>query len=235
MASTLAYVLHTRPWRETSLLVDALTQEFGRVCLIAKGAKRPHSALRGFLEPFIPVAVQFSGKSSLKNLTHAQWIQAAVPLPAAHAMSGWYLSELCLRGTVEDDPNPALFAAYDAAIRSLAGAGALDDTQNVLRQFEHQFLQAQGLWPAAPDDLNPSFYYTLNDSQGWHVATLSNAPWCLSGAHIAQLALGRLDTRPMAAEDKLSLRLAMRAMMARALPDQALNTRAVWLELEQLK
>jgi DNA repair protein RecO (recombination protein O) len=232
VASTLAYVLHTRPWRETSLLVDALTQDFGRVSLIAKGAKRPHSTLRGLLEPFIPVAVQFSGKSSMKNLTHVHWVQAAIPMPAAQAMPGWYLSELCLRGTAEDDPNPALFAAYDAAVQALMGLGAQDDAQRVLRQFEYQYLQALGLWPAPPAALDAALYYTLSEAEGWRVATLDNAAWCLSGAQIVQLGAGQLNQN---ANDKLALRLAMRAMLARALPGKALNTRAVWLELDQLK
>ncbi len=233
MASTLAYVLHTRPWRETSLLVDALTQDFGRVSFSAKGATRPHSTMRGLLEPFIPLAVQFSGKSSMKNLTHVHWVQAAVPLPAAHAMPGWYLSELCLRGTAEDDPSPALFAAYDAAVQSLMGLSEQDDAQRVLRQFEHHFLQALGHWPAAPTDLDTTLYYTLSETQGWRVATLDNADWCLSGAQIVQLGAGQLLHHQVG--DKLALRLAMRAMLSRALPGKALNTRAVWLELDQLK
>jgi DNA repair protein RecO (recombination protein O) len=231
VASTLAYVLHTRPWRETSLLVDALTQDFGRISLIAKGAKRPHSNLRGLLEPFVPLAVQYSGRGELNNLTHVHWVQAAQPMPAAHIMAGWYLSELCLRGTAENDPNIGLFESYDAAIQALIGLGAHADSQAVLRQFEYQFLRVMGLWPELPAQFDAALYYTLSESQGWRVATNDNADWCLSGTHIVQLTQGGLQLQAL---DKQSLRLAMRAMLMRALPNKTLNTRMVWLELEQL-
>ena len=80
MTITLAYVLHTRPWRETSLLIDGLTQDQGRVSFIAKGAKRPHSPLRGILEPFTMLQIYSSGKSGLRNLTQAHWLEAPLPM-----------------------------------------------------------------------------------------------------------------------------------------------------------
>ncbi len=237
MASTLAYVLHTRPWRETSLLVDAISQDFGRIALIAKGAKRPHSPLRGLLEPFTPVALQFTGKVGIKNLTQAHWVQALNPVHAAHAIPAWYLSELCLRTLGEDDPQPAVFTAYDAAMQALAALPAEHDSQAILRQFEYRLLLALGLWPdnridAAGRALAPTQYYTVDEGTGWVMAQPSAADWCLLGAQI--LDLTQSNTIATTAADKLSFRLAMRAMLARALHGKVLSTREVWKQLDAI-
>jgi DNA repair protein RecO (recombination protein O) len=245
MAQTLAYILHTRPWRETSLLVDVLSQDFGRIALIAKGAKRSHSPLRGLLEPFAPVSIQFSGKLGIKNLTHAHWVQALNPLHPAHAMQAWYLSELCLRALGEDDPQPAVFSAYDAAIKALIALPESKDTQTILRQFEVQLLIALGLWPDARQDaagqaLQADSLYTLDEGAGWLFSPAkiaSNGAWTLSGAQIHALASNTSATMTSIGEDKLSLqtvRIALRALLARALHGKVLSTREVWKELDAI-
>ncbi len=237
MASTLAYVLHTRAWRETSLLVDALSQDFGRIALIAKGAKRPHSPLRGLLEPFTPVALQFTGKLGIKNLTQAHWVQALNPVHASHAIPAWYLSELCLRTLGEDDPQPAVFAAYDAAMQALVALPADADTQAILRQFEYQLLLALGLWPDSKTDgigqaLQPAGDYTLDEAIGWRAVAQGAGDWHLQGQSIIDLA--QASPTVIAPADKLSFRQAMRAMLARALHGKVLSTREVWKQLDAL-
>jgi DNA repair protein RecO (recombination protein O) len=237
VASTLAYILHTRPWRETSLLVDALSQDFGRIALIAKGAKRPHSPLRGLLEPFTPVALQFTGKLGIKNLTHAHWVQALNPVHPAHAIPAWYLSELCLRTLGEDDPQPAVFKAYDAAMQALLALPSEKDSQAILRQFEVQLLRALGLWPdsrmdAAGKPLQPTLHYTLDDATGWREAAQGAADWRLQGATIIDLS--QVNPALPLNTDKLSLRVAMRAMLARALDGKVLSTREVWKQLDAI-
>jgi DNA repair protein RecO (recombination protein O) len=245
MAQTLAYILHTRPWRETSLLVDVLSQDFGRIALIAKGAKRPHSPLRGLLEPFAPVSIQFSGKLGIKNLTHAHWVQALNPIHPAHAMQAWYLSELCLRALGEDDPQPAVFAAYDAAMKALIALPESKDTQTILRQFEVQLLIALGLWPDASQDaagqaLQAHMRYTLDEATGWTLTpdyAANNEVWTLSGAQIHALVSNANTSIANIGEDKLSLqtvRIALRALLARALHGKVLSTREVWKELDAI-
>jgi DNA repair protein RecO (recombination protein O) len=245
--------LHTRPWRETSLLVDALTQDFGRVAFIAKGAKRPHSPLRGLLEPFCPVSIQFSGKLGIKNLTHAHWIQALHLLHPAHTMQGWYLSELCLRTMGEDDPQPAVFAAYGAAIKAMVALPPEHDAQSVLRPFEFALLQALGLWPDARADalgqpLLAQTAYTLDEATGWKAVLANDAPWQITGAQIVALAHTPLNPGQNQGSDQApdqapvqdprlthALRSAMRAMLARALDGKTLSTREVWKTLDALE
>jgi DNA repair protein RecO (recombination protein O) len=245
MAQTLAYILHTRAWRETSLLVDALTQDFGRVAFIAKGAKRPHSPLRGLLEPFTPVSIQFTGKLGIKNLTHAHWVQSLAVLHPAHSIQAWYLSELCLRSLGEDDPQPALYTAYDNAMRSLIALPPERDTQTILRHFEVRLLMALGLWPDASADatgqpLSVDPHYTLDEGAGWALCQPSKAAWSLTGAQIFKLtnASNTNADYTNAAEDKLSLqtvRIALRALLASALHGKVLSTREVWKELDTIQ
>lgn len=68
-----AFVLHTYPWRETSLIVEFFTRDYGRIPLVARGAKRPMSQYCGLLNPFCPLAVSYSGKGEVKNLTRCEW------------------------------------------------------------------------------------------------------------------------------------------------------------------
>lgn len=237
MATTLAYVLHTRPWRETSLLVDALSQDFGRIALIAKGAKRPHSPLRGLLESFTPVALQFTGKLGVKNLTQAHWVQALNPVHPSHAIPAWYVSELCMRTLGEDDPQPSVFTAYDAAMQALARLPAEQDSQAILRQFEYQLLMSLGLWPdstqdAAGNPMQMTLFYTLDRAAGWRVVDQGVSDWCLQGAVVQDLVLHNLIATSSA--DKLSLRMAMRAMLADALHGAVLSSREVWKEIDAI-
>jgi DNA repair protein RecO (recombination protein O) len=244
MASTIAYILHTRPWRETSLLLDVLSQDFGRIQLIAKGAKRPHSLLRGLLEPFTAVRIHFTGKLGLKQLTQAHWIQALNPIHPSHTLPAWYLSELCFHTLGEDDPAPMVFAAYHRAIQSLTCLEFSDDAQVILRQFEYQLLLALGLWPDARLDaqgspLQRNALYTLSEECAWYETTENQAPWCLHGSQLLSLAgivpNDASDFDPIPRHNaKTSLRLAMRVMLMRALHGKPLLTRRVWQTLEAI-
>ncbi|HSY26047.1 MAG TPA: DNA repair protein RecO, partial [Burkholderiaceae bacterium] len=74
------FVLHSYPYKETSLIVDVFSRDYGRIALVAKGAKRPHSKLRGVLQTFQPLSVSWSGKSEIRTLTAAEWVGGLLPL-----------------------------------------------------------------------------------------------------------------------------------------------------------
>lgn len=143
-----AYVLHARPWRETSLLLDVLTLEHGRLALVAKGARRPGSQLRPVLLTFQPLVLGWSGAGEVRTLTRADWA-GGVPLLQGRALwCGYYLNELVLRLLAREDPHREVFLAYDAAVRTLSAGEALSP---VLRRFELAFLTALGYglcWPS---------------------------------------------------------------------------------------
>jgi len=114
-----AYVLHSYPYRETSLIQQVWPEKHGRVGLVAKRAKRPRSPARSVLVPFQALAVSWFGRGELRTLKTAEAAAPATPLGGASLMSAFYLNELLLKLTHRDDPHENLFAAYDTAITEL--------------------------------------------------------------------------------------------------------------------
>ena len=110
-----AFVLHTYAYRETSLVVEALTAEFGRVAMVARGAKRPRSELRGLLQGFQPLLMSWSGQNELKTLLKAEWRGGLPRVGGSALLCGFYLNELLLKLLAREDPHPRLFATYEAA------------------------------------------------------------------------------------------------------------------------
>lgn len=136
-----AWVLHTLPFRETSLLVDAFTAEHGRISLAARGARRPASALRGMLLPFQKVSLSWFGKGEVKTLHGAEWLSLAPGLGGRALICGFYLNELLTRLLPREDPHPGLYAAYESALVRLPLAARVDA---VLRPFELALLADLG-------------------------------------------------------------------------------------------
>src|SRR3982750_4034943 len=91
------YVLHTYPYKETSLIVEVFARRFGRVALLARGARRPRSAMRGVLLSFQALSLSWSASAELGNLIAAEWAAALRPLRGRGLMGGFYLNELLLR------------------------------------------------------------------------------------------------------------------------------------------
>lgn len=146
------FVLHSYPYKETSLVVDALTRHHGRVALVARGAKRPRSALRGILLAFQPVTLAWSGGrpravthdrsgGDLRTLTKAEWMGGVHPLRGDALLSGFYLNELILKLLARDDAHEALFDSYLEAVTALAEGHALEP---ILRKFEVALLREAG-------------------------------------------------------------------------------------------
>jgi len=137
-----AFVLHSYPYKETSLIVELLTRDFGRVALIAKGAKRPHSQLRGVLQTFQPLSVSWTGKNELRTLTDADWVGGMLPLEKTALLCGFYLNELMVKLLARDDAHPALFDHYVSTLNQLAHA---EPAPIVLRKFETALLKETGV------------------------------------------------------------------------------------------
>ncbi|MHB8166882.1 MAG: DNA repair protein RecO, partial [Sulfuricella sp.] len=116
----LAYVLHTYPYRETSLIVEVFSRDFGRLPLMARGARRPKSAVRGLLLSFQPLSLSWFGKAELRTLHSAEW-QGGQPLLQGTALiCGFYLNELLLKLLHRDDPHEQLFLYYQETLQELA-------------------------------------------------------------------------------------------------------------------
>lgn len=136
-----AFVLHSYPFRETSLVIEAFTRNSGRVALVARGARRPKSALRGVLRSFQPLLLSWSGKAELRTLHKAEWHGAYTPLTGLALICGFYLNELLLKFLARDDPHERLFAVYQETVNALADTG---ESAATLRRFEKHLLRELG-------------------------------------------------------------------------------------------
>jgi len=138
-----AYILHSRPYRDSSALLEVLTAEYGRMSLVARGSRRrARGGSRGaLLQPFIPLLLSFSGRGELKTLTGTEAVGQAARLRGDRMFSGMYVNELLVRLLHRHDPHPRLFALYGETLDSLQGNAVLDD---VLRRFELSLLEELG-------------------------------------------------------------------------------------------
>lgn len=147
---TPGYVLHGLAWRETSLILEVFSREEGRLGVVARGARRPRSALRGLLQPFQPLLVRYSAKGELRTLLSAEWRAGLPPLGGESLLAGFYLNELVMRLVPRQDPHPSLYDAYEQALQALsagAGGSGLSLIEAVLRQFECRLLREMGVAP----------------------------------------------------------------------------------------
>lgn len=141
-----AYVLHRYDWSESSLILEVFTRHYGRIALVARGAKKPSSSFRPILLPLQPLHIAFGGDAEIRNLKSAEW-QGGHVMPTGDALlSGYYLNELLMRLLARDDPHSILFDAYSATVQLLASQ-TIDTLQLALRAFELRLLRDIGLLP----------------------------------------------------------------------------------------
>jgi DNA repair protein RecO (recombination protein O) len=136
-----AWLLHSRPFRDTSVLLDFLTPELGRVSAIARGARGPRSKHRALLQPFQPLSISLSGRTELLNLRDVEAAAPALALTGEHLFAALYVNELMVRLLRGHEPEATLFSLYGSA---LSGLGARAELQPLLRDFELRVLDALG-------------------------------------------------------------------------------------------
>lgn len=114
-----AFVLHSRPFRETSLLVDLLTMNFGRLTVVARGARSAKSKFRGILSPFLPLLVSFSGKTELRTLQQAEMDGGSYTFSPKVLLSGLYLNELLTKLLPIHESYSEVYQAYQTTLAAL--------------------------------------------------------------------------------------------------------------------
>ncbi len=187
-----AFVLHRYDWSESSLILEVFTRHHGRVALAAKGAKRPHSALRPVLLPMQPLHVSFSGESEVRTLKTAEWVGGQA-MPSGRALlTGYYVNELVLRLLAREDPHEMLFDHYAEMVKTV-GVEAGPALQASLRAFELSLLKEIGLLPALDiqtstnEALQAQMFYRMMPESGLREAQDPNDGSLLSGAQWLQL------------------------------------------------
>lgn len=222
-----AYLLHRRPWRESSLIVDFFVREHGRVALIAKGARRPKSTLRGVLQPFSLLSISFSQRSELGTLTAAEMVRNPAVPQGDSLFSAYYLNELILRLLERNDPFGDLFEHYSDTISSLSAG---DKPAPILRVFEKRLLHALGYGLELRRDvqsgqsLDPAATYEYRLEQG-PVVTAEGSSGSLDFPGHSLIALADESlTDPGSLQDARRL---LSAALDLYLGDRPLNTRKV--------
>ena len=227
------FVLHSYPYKETSLIVDVLSRDHGRIALIAKGAKRPHSKLRGVLQTFQPLSVGWSGKSEMRTLTSAEWVGGLPPLEKSALLCGFYLNELLVKLLARDDPHAALFDHYTAALNQLAHD---EPAPIVLRKFECALLKETGVatdfgaCTSTGQAVDLQQIYVVDPEHGPRIARISDRWPTVSGKTL-------LDMERQDYSDPATLtqsKILMRFLLAHHLGGMPLNTRQILIDLLQL-
>ena len=226
------FILHTTPFKETSVVAEVFTRAHGRVALIARGARRPASALRGLMQPFTPLLLSWFGKSELKTLHAAEW-QGGLLAPQGRAlMCGFYLNELLLRLLARGDAHEAL---YDRYVDTLAQLSANDDLERILRRFEKTLLAEIGYGATFDVDadsgapVEAGLRYVYQPERGARRAAGQEGV-AVSGQTLIDLTADRLDSARTLAEAKA----VMRTLINHTLGAKPLYTRQLLRELTDL-
>lgn len=229
------FVLHTYPFKETSLVVELFTREFGRISAVAKGARRPRSAMRGMLQSFQPLLGAWSGKLELKTLHSLEWYAGLLMLQGEALMCGFYLNELLLRLLPREDPHEALFDEYAQTLISLSVTG--NDSANILRRFELRLLQSLGY--AVPLTHNIKNEMVLSEMQYYYVPEICPVTVRhdyqengvqLSGKTLIDMAQDDYSDIQTQQQSKYLMRL----LVAHYLGDKPLHTRQLLMDLQDL-
>ena len=248
----LAYILHSYPYSETSLILDIFSREHGRLPLLARGARRPRSALRGVLQAFQPLELGWFGGGEVRTLAKAEWVGGMPLLGGTALMLGYYLNELLLKLLPRDDAHAALFDRYAQTLQMLsagpgrAGKPGESATSGVappahLRQFEKNLLGELGYGlllehdalSGAPIEPDRFYHYRLErgpvevfaDDEGTGPAAHS-----IRGKTLLDLARDEYSDARTLAESKLLMRM----LINHHLSGQPLQSRRVFVELQEL-
>ena len=230
------YVLHQRPFRDSSLIVEIFTRDHGRLTVFAHGARglRPRF---GMLQPFRPLLLSWSGRGEAPSLVAAERADAPATglpdagapagLPAARLMSGFYLNELLLKLLTRDDPHAGLFDLYETTLGALAVSA---EVEAPLRLFETRLLQfvGYGLNLAAEADTGrpvraEAHYHYRPGVHGFVIAEPAS-PGAIAGSVLHGLAAGEV---PRGEEPQRQARALMRAALDHCLEGRELVTRTV--------
>lgn len=225
------FVLHSYPYRETSLIVEVFSRDYGRVGLVAKGARRPMSQLRGVLMAFQPLLIDWSGGGEMKTLVRAEW-QGGQPLLSGQALlCAYYANELLMRLLPREDAHPALHQAYGEALRALA---ANESQEVVLRRFELALLQELGYGLSLDMEqdgtpVRPDAFYTYIIERGVVQVDdeVADDAVTVSGHTLIDMTQGNFRNPETLAQSKIL----MRRLIQYYLGGQVLQSRRVFTEL----
>ncbi|CAL7961060.1 DNA repair protein RecO [Gammaproteobacteria bacterium] len=223
-----AFVLHSRPYRDTSLLVELLTAEHGRLTVLARGVRSQRSRSHGLLAPFSPLLVSFSGKTDLQTLQQVEANGLSYKLGGNMLLSGFYLNELLIRLLQQHEPHPNVYQAYQHTLTVLTGT---TQPEPALRLFEKYLLVDLGYGLQLDRTIDnelvlPSEKYVFEFGVGLKKDKSSNDLYNFPGKSLLALHVGTLIT-PDELRDAKRL---LRSVLAVLLGNKPLKSRELFLK-----
>lgn len=226
-----AFLLHSIPYRETSVVVDLFTRDHGRLAAMAKGARRRQSSFRAALMPFQPIRVNWSGRNELRNLNSAEWVGGLFAPDGDALICGFYMNELLMKLLAREDPHPKLFDAYAQALEELTAGAVLEAT---LRRFEWQLLREIGYAPDLRQDadgarITPDVHYRWVPGGGF-LASEPGDSQAIRGMTLAELESGQFQT----AASRHQAKLLTRTIISHHLNGAPIHSRQILIDLQKL-
>ena len=223
------YILHHRPYRDTSRILEVLTRDHGRMTLFARGVRGPKPRFGGVLQPFDPLLLSFQAGREAGQLTGAESAESAPALPPGSLMAGFYLNELLLKLTTRHDPMAEVFEDYQRALGGLRVGGRIEAT---LRIFEKRLLEAVGYGVDFTSEartgkqIEAAGFYRFEASQGMVPARERDAE-AVAGSSLFALAREALEEGPGETRVLDDARKILKAALAERLEGRELATRKV--------
>lgn len=228
-----AWLLHHRPFRDTSRILDILSRDYGRLSLVARGARSAKSRLQGILRPFIPLSLSWVMRSDLGTLTGADMSATAFTLSGDALLSGYYVNELLLKFQHQHDPQPGIFDLYGTTVARLSAGGSVAAS---LRQFEMELLRMLGYALNLDHDtesqqaLHADSLYEYRVDQGPVPVSDRRGPRVYTGAQLGAIREQQFS-RPGVLRDAGRL---LRDVIAFHLHGKELQSRKVMMELRRM-
>jgi len=222
-----AFLLHARPYRETSQILDVLSQNHGRIGLVANGSRRPKSRWKNALRPFQLCQMSWSGRGDLYTLRAAETVGPPAQVSGMPLMAAYYMNELLIALMHRCDPHPNLFTHYGGALVSLANDV---DTELVLRRFEVALLAEIGYGIVVEHDVVD---HRALDANRKYEYVIDRGPVPVSDTHSGELVFQGSELLAIVSGDELndeqlkSAKRLLRAVLNSSLGGRPLKTRQV--------
>lgn len=226
------FILHRRPYSESSLILDVFSEEYGRLTLISKGARSKRSALKGALQPFTPLLLKWSGNGSMKTLRQAEPISLGLPLFGIHLYSAMYINELIGRVLAQEIPMQALFHDYLHALTELAHG---NNPEPALRRFELALLAAMGYGvdflhcSGTGEPIDPDMTYRYREQKGF-IASVRRDNLTFIGNELIAISERRFMTKEQLQAAKRFTRIALKPYLG----NKPLKSRELFLPADLL-
>lgn len=227
-----AYILHHRPFRDTSLILDIVTKDHGKIALVARGARSTKSRLAGILRPFLPLSISWVARGDLGTLTGAEAAGSPMGIHGDGMLAAFYVNELMLHFLHRHDPQPEIFALYAEVVGRL---GSSHEVAPSLRAFELKFLSLLGYAVSfqpnsgSEAELDPDRNYEYRVEQGPVLVERAEGPMVFQGAILQSIQAQSFD-------DPAVLRAAgrlLRQLIHHHLGGKELKSRKVLMEMHR--